>query len=93
MSMIHTHRRLLALALIAAIVALPACKKAQDAAVEAAMEKATGMKVDKDGNAVTIKTENECLPSGRSSAGLSWLSSARPPLPRSGLAKFRPPGG
>ena len=55
--MIHTHRRLLALALIAAIVALPACKKAQDAAVEAAMEKATGMKVDKDGNAVTIKTE------------------------------------
>ena len=52
-----THRRLLALALIAAVAALPACKKAQDAAVEAAMEKASGMKVDKDGNAVTIKTE------------------------------------
>lgn len=53
----HTHRRLLSLALIAAVAALPACKKAQDAAVEAAMEKTTGMKVDKDGNAVTIKTE------------------------------------
>ena len=55
--MTNTRRRLLALALIAAVAALPACKKAQDAAVEAAMEKASGMKVDKDGNAVTIKTE------------------------------------
>jgi hypothetical protein len=49
-------RGLLALALIAALAALPACKKAQDAAVAAALEKATGAKVDKDGNAVTFKT-------------------------------------
>lgn len=52
-----SHRHLLGLALIAAVTVLPACKKAQDAAVEAAIEKATGAKVDKDGNAVTIKTE------------------------------------
>lgn len=51
------HRRLLALVLIAAVAALPACRKAQDAAVAAALEKATGAKVDKDGNAVTIRTD------------------------------------
>ena len=51
------HRRLLALALIATVAALPACKKAQDAAVAAALEQATGAKVDKDGNALTIKTD------------------------------------
>lgn len=50
-------RGLLALALIAALAALPACKKAQDAAVAAALEKATGAKVDKDGNAVTFETD------------------------------------
>lgn len=49
--------RLLALAAFAAILVLPGCKRAQDAAVEAAIERATGAKVDKDGNAVTIKTE------------------------------------
>ena len=49
--------RLLALAAFAAVTLLPGCKKAQDAAVEAAIERATGAKVDKDGNAVTIKTE------------------------------------
>ncbi len=42
-----SHRHLLGLALIAAVTVLPACKKAQDAAVEAAIEKATGAKVDK----------------------------------------------
>lgn len=51
------HRRLLALTLIAAVATLPACKKAQDAAVAAAIEQATGAKVDKDGNALTIKTD------------------------------------
>lgn len=51
-----THRLLL-LALIATTILLPACKKAQDAAVEAAVERATGAKVDKDGNTVTVKTD------------------------------------
>lgn len=51
-----THRLLL-LALIATTTLLPACKKAQDAAVEAAVERATGAKVDKDGNTVTVKTD------------------------------------
>ena len=50
------------LPVLAALViasALPACKKAQDAAVESAIERATGSKVDvdKDGNSMTIKTE------------------------------------
>lgn len=49
--------RLLIVAAFAAVALLPGCKKAQDAAVEAAIERATGAKVDKDGNAVTIKTE------------------------------------
>lgn len=52
-----THRCLLGLLLIATAVALPACKKAEDTAVEAAIEHATGAKVDKDGNKVTIKTD------------------------------------
>lgn len=50
-------RRLLGLALVATLIALPACQKARDAAVQAAVEKATGAKVDKNGNDVTIKTE------------------------------------
>jgi len=49
--------RLLLLALIATTILVPACKKAQDAAVEAAVERATGAKVDKDGNTVTVQTE------------------------------------
>ena len=49
--------RLLALAAFAAVALLPGCKKAQDAAVEAAIERATGAKVDKDGESMTIKTE------------------------------------
>lgn len=49
--------RILLLALIAATAVLPACKKAQDAAVEAAVERATGAKVDKDGNTVTVQTD------------------------------------
>ena len=48
-----------ALAALVIASALPACKKAQDAAVESAIERATGSKVDidKDGNSMTIKTE------------------------------------
>lgn len=52
-----TTRCMLGLALVAAVVALPACKKARDAAVDAAIERTTGVKVDKDGNAMTIKTD------------------------------------
>lgn len=48
-----------ALAALVIASALPACKKAQDAAVESVIERATGSKVDvdKDGNSMTIKTE------------------------------------
>ena len=48
-----------ALAALVIASALPACKKAHDAAVESAIERATGSKVDvdKDGNSMTIKTE------------------------------------
>lgn len=54
----HTpHRPFPWLALLAAVALSPACKKAQDMATEAAIEHATGAKVDKDGNALTIKTE------------------------------------
>lgn len=49
--------RLPILALLAALAVLPGCKKAQDAAVEAAIERASGAKVDKDGNTVTVKTD------------------------------------
>lgn len=54
----HAIRLSIAVALIAMLVA-PGCKKAEDAAVETAIERATGSKVDvdKDGNAMTIKTE------------------------------------
>ncbi len=50
-------RQLTCLALLATIALLPACKKAQDAVVEAAVEKATGVKVNKDGAEMTVKTE------------------------------------
>ena len=52
-------RLLLPLAALTLVASLPACKKAQDAAVESAIERATGSKVDvdKDGNSMTIKTE------------------------------------
>lgn len=46
----------IAIALTALLVA-PGCKKAQDAAVETAIERATGAKVEKDGESMTIKTE------------------------------------
>ena len=46
----------IAVALTALLVA-PGCKKAQDAAVETAIERATGAKVEKDGDTMTIKTE------------------------------------
>ena len=55
--MTHPAIRLsIAVALTALLVA-PGCKKAQDAAVETAIERATGAKVDKDGESMTIKTE------------------------------------
>ena len=46
----------IAVALTTLLVA-PGCKKAQDAAVETAIERATGAKVEKDGDTMTIKTE------------------------------------
>lgn len=49
-------RSALALALSALVLTLPACKKARDAAVDAALERATGVKVDRDGNTVTVRT-------------------------------------
>lgn len=53
----HTALRLaLAVALIA-LLGAPGCKKAQDAAVETAIERATGAKVEKNGESMTIKTE------------------------------------
>lgn len=55
--MTHPAIRLsIAVALTALLVA-PGCKKAQDAAVETAIERATGAKVEKDGDTMTIKTE------------------------------------
>jgi hypothetical protein len=56
-----THRAIrltIAVALIALFVA-PGCKKAEDAAMETAIERASGGKVDvdKDGDTMTIKTE------------------------------------
>lgn len=55
--MTHPAIRLsIAIALTALLVA-PGCKKAQDAAVETAIERATGAKVEKDGESMTIKTE------------------------------------
>ena len=55
--MTHPAIRLsIAVALTALLVA-PGCKKAQDAAVETAIERATGAKVEKDGDTMTIKTK------------------------------------
>ena len=55
--MTHPAIRLsIAVALTTLLVA-PGCKKAQDAAVETAIERATGAKVEKDGESMTIKTE------------------------------------
>ena len=57
--MSHPAIRLSTAVAFAALLILPGCKKAQDAAVETAIERATGAKVDveKDGNQMTIKTE------------------------------------
>ena len=52
-----TPRCVLALAISALVLTLPACKKAQDAAVNAAIEHATGAKVERNGNEVTVKTD------------------------------------
>ena len=55
--MTHPAIRLsIAVALTTLLVA-PGCKKAQDAAVETAIERATGARVEKDGDTMTIKTE------------------------------------
>lgn len=55
--MTHPAIRLsIAVALTTLLIA-PGCKKAQDAAVETAIERATGAKVEKDGDTMTIKTE------------------------------------
>ncbi len=53
----HTLRQLSCLLAVSAIVVLPACKKAAEKATEAAIEHATGVKVDRDGNQATIKTD------------------------------------
>ena len=53
----HATSRALAAAVFAALLCLAGCKKAQDAEVEAAIERATGAKVDKDGHTVTLKTD------------------------------------
>ena len=57
--MTHPAIRLSLAVAVAALLVAPGCKKAQDAAVETAIERATGAKVDvdKDGNEMTIKTE------------------------------------
>lgn len=55
--MSHSAIRLSIAVALAALLFAPGCKKAQDAAVETAIERATGAKVDKDGESMTIKTE------------------------------------
>ena len=57
--MTHPAIRLSIAVAFALLLVAPGCKKAQDAAVETAIERATGSKVDvdKDGNTMTIKTE------------------------------------
>ncbi len=56
-----TLRLAAALALSALVLTLPACKKARDAAVNAALERATGAKVERNGDEVTIATEQGTL--------------------------------
>ena len=55
--MTHPALRLSIAIAFAALLIAPGCKKAQDAAVETAIERATGAKVEKDGDTMTIKTE------------------------------------
>ena len=55
--MSHPAIRLSIAVALTALLFAPGCKKAQDAAVETAIERATGAKVDKDGESMTIKTE------------------------------------
>ncbi len=54
-------RHLSCLLVVASVMVLPACKKAAEKATEAAIEHATGVatgvKMDKDGNKMTIKTD------------------------------------
>ncbi|HET6352172.1 MAG TPA: hypothetical protein VFG89_08595 [Coriobacteriia bacterium] len=51
-------RLLLVASLLSGAVALVGCAKIAEKATEAAVEKATGVKVDKNGEEVTIKTED-----------------------------------
>jgi len=55
--MTHPAIRLSIAVAFAALLVGPGCKKAQDAAMESAIERATGAKVEKDGESMTIKTE------------------------------------
>jgi hypothetical protein len=55
--MTHPAIRLSVAVALTALLVAPGCKKAQDAAVETAIERATGAKVEKDGESMTIKTE------------------------------------
>jgi hypothetical protein len=55
--MTHLAIRLSIAVAFTALLVAPGCKKAQDAAVETAIERATGAKVEKDGESMTIKTE------------------------------------
>ena len=55
--MTHPAIRLSIAVALTALLVVPGCKKAQDAAVETAIERATGAKVEKDGDTMTIKTE------------------------------------
>ncbi|GHC03270.1 hypothetical protein [Thermomonas carbonis] len=55
--MTHPAIRLSITVALTALLVAPGCKKAQDAAVETAIERATGAKVEKDGDTMTIKTE------------------------------------
>ena len=69
----HTSRRLLPTVVLLATLAvvLPACQRAQDAAAEAALERATGTEMDikDDGKQVTIKTDQGDLRIAAADAG------------------------
>lgn len=54
--MTRSPRLAIALSLTALVLILPACKKAQDAAVDAAIEHATGAEIEHNGDEVTVKT-------------------------------------
>lgn len=72
-------RTAFALALSALVLTLPACKKARDAAVNAAIERATGAKVERNGNEVTVRTnEGEARFSAADEGGSLTLPNSFP---------------